>query len=260
MPQPAKLPEQSPETREVKQVGWREFFSAFKEDFDQGDHVSILGPTESGKTYLGLEIIECRDFAIFLATKKSDPLIEDMRRRGWRITHDLEIEERPVKRIVHGHEVVEKVPERRVVFWPKPDETKMALHDIKTYQKEQMKDALTYVYHAEGWAVFADETIWLSDKLKLRDELEHLWYQGRTSNVSLIAAAQRPAWVPRAMYSQADHIFLFQTNDHNDLERLGDIGGINIRRVQYEVMHLGHHEFLYVGTRTGVLLRSKVER
>lgn len=183
-----------------------------------------------------------------------------MRKQGWRISRTLEIEEREVVRRRGGGEVTEKVPESRVVYWPQPDEARLALHDIKGYQREAMREALTYVYHAEGWAVFADETIWLSDKLKLRDELEHLWYQGRTSNVSLIAAAQRPAWVPRAMYSQADHIFLFQTNDHNDLERLGDIGGINIRRVQYEVMHLGSHEFLYVGTRTGVLLRSKVSK
>lgn len=124
-----------------------------------------------------------------------------------------------------------------------------------------MRHAFTYAYRSGGWCVFADETIWLADDLKLKDELDMLLYQGRTLGVSMICAGQRPAWVPRACYSQADHIFLFQTNDREDILKLADIGGSNVERIRAVVPTLSpqEHEFVYIGTRTGILLRSAVE-
>lgn len=134
----------------------------------------------------------------------------------------------------------------------------MELATISRLQAAEMDKAMTYAYHAGGWCVFADEVVWLHNDLKLTKHLNHLWYHGRSSKISVVGCAQRPVTVPRAMRSSADHLFIFQTNDKDDLWSLGDISGAKIETVRATVPNLRSHEFLYVGSRTGVLLRSKV--
>lgn len=146
-----------------------------------------------------------------------------------------------------------------MVYWPEPSEQGSEIRTVEAEQAEAIRRALNYAYDAGGWAVCANEVLWLTDQLRLKKELDHLWYQGRTSKISLIGESQRPFYVPRAMLSQAAHLFLFSTNDNDDLKRLGDIGGRNVEIIRATVTELRQYEFLYVGTRTGVLLRSKVE-
>jgi len=238
--------EQEPEVREVL---WDEFRRAFRADFKQGQHVSIFGPTESGKTTVGIEVLDCRDYVLFLATKNEDDLIAGLSKRGYRISENLEIESRDGR----------PYPPR-IVFWPRPPDKNMELAAISRHQAEEMDKAITYAYHAGNWCVFCDEVVWLHNDLKLTKHLNHLWYHGRSSGISVVGCAQRPVTVPRAMRSSPHHIFIFQTNDKDDLYSLGDIsGGTNIATVRETVPTLRNHEFLYIGTRTGVLLRSKVD-
>jgi hypothetical protein len=238
-------------------VPWDSFYASFARGFRQGDHVTILGPTRSGKTHLGLRIIELRSYVLFLATKPRDPLISALRRDGYRIQSRLEVRRDPDT----GRPV-----DRRIVYWPihgsERERHELSLRALRDLQAAHMRHAFTYAYRSGGWCVFADETIWLADDLKLKDELDMLLYQGRTLGVSMICAGQRPAWVPRACYSQADHIFLFQTNDRDDILKLADIGGSNVERIRAVVPTLSpqEHEFLYIGTRTNILLRSAVEQ
>lgn len=247
-PKDLTLPSSPENQEEIPRVPWEQLRRAFKLDFQQGDHVSILGPTKGGKTTLGIEVCSCRDYVIFLATKQDDEIIDALANKGYAIREDLEIE------IVDGKPRPEKI-----VFWPKPWNQAYELEEIHGIQKVEMRKAFTYVYHSGRWCTFADEVHYLNDELGMKRELNSLWYQGRSARNSLVASAQRPAWVPRAMYSAPEHLFMFQTNDRDDWARLGDIGGANVGRIKSVIGRLEKHEFLYVGTRTGVLLRSKVE-
>ncbi len=241
--------------RSAPRVSWERFRERFRRSFRQGEHVTILGPTRSGKTLLASEVADCRGYILFLATKPRDPLIAALRRRGYIVSDRLEFRRDPE---------TGELLDRRVVYWPRPVQAHggKGLRELRAEQAAAVRRALEYVYRVGRWCVVADETVWLADDLGLADELTMLLYQGRTLEVSMICCAQRPAWVPRACYSQADHIFLFQTSDREDLKRLGDVGGANVDRIRALVPTLNtrRHEFLYVGTRTGVLLRSQVER
>jgi hypothetical protein len=80
-----------------------------------------------------------------------------------------------------------------------------------------------------------------------------------------MAGFQRPAWVPRDAYSQATHLFVFGTNDNEDIRSLGGLGGMSTNEIRYAVQWLASdavrfHQFLYVNTRTGTLARSTLPK
>lgn len=226
--------------------------------------MTILGPTQSGKTTLALEVLEARTHILFLATKREDPLIEGLAERGYRISDDLDI------RVRDGH-----VVDRRFVFWPVRTSVRhsrtgrarrMDMDEFREYQRREIKRALNYVWHTRRWAVFADETTWLSETgeggLGLGKDLNTLWYQGATAKISLIAATQRPSWIPRAAYSSPEHLFFFSTTDKADLDRLSDIGaGVDKKGLEAAITGLRRHEFLYFRPRERppLLVRSRVE-
>lgn len=224
--------------------------------------MTILGPTQSGKTTLALEVLEARDHILFLATKREDPLIAGLAAQGYRISDRLDI------RVRDG-----KVIDRKFVFWPVKTTVgdgararRMSMDEFREYQRREVKRALNYVWHTRRWAVFADETVWLSEKgeggLGLGSDLNTLWYQGATARISLIAATQRPSWIPRAAYSSPEHLFFFSTSDAADLDRLSDIGaGVDKKSLEHLIVNLRRHEFLYFRPRERppLLVRSKVE-
>lgn len=142
----------------------------------------------------------------------------------------------------------------------------MTMDEFRDYQRAEVKRALNYVWRVRRWAVFADETTWLSETgeggLGLGKDLNTLWYQGATAKISLIAATQRPSWIPRAAYSSPEHLFFFSTTDKADLDRLSDIGaGVDKRLLEDEITSLRRYEFLYFRPRERppLLIRSRVE-
>jgi hypothetical protein len=135
-----------------------------------------------------------------------------------------------------------------------------SIKEKRTRQAQAITSALDYAFEAGGWCVLADESIWLVKHLKVADELEAYWYQGRTSNISLVAVAQRPRHVPLAALSQAEHLFLGHIGDAEDVRRLGEIGGrADADLVRYVVRRLERYEFLYVAPHAGTMMRVKVD-
>lgn len=231
------------------ELPWPDFISQLKsagpEGFRQGDHVLLLGTTGTGKTHMALTLAEFREYAIFLATKRRDPLVAELESKGWTIQRDLKLEYIDSKPR-HGH----------IVYWP-PLNEKLPLKEQNVKQAADLREAIQYVERHGKWALVVDEYVWVDGKLKLRDEMETLLFRGRTAKTSVIACAQRPAWISRFVYSQSDHIFFWRTNDHEDLKRLGDISGIDRKLAMDEITSLDteSHEALYVNTRTREMYR-----
>lgn len=221
--------------------------AAGPDGFKQGDHVTILGPTKSGKTTLALDVVEIRAYVLGIFTKPQDPLLDELPGRGWRYTKKLDIQ------VQDG-----VVQDRRVAFHPVFSSGTIREKEVR--QASAVRAAFDYIFDTGGWCVFGDEGVWLSQHLGLQRELQAFWYQGRTSEISLVLLAQRPAWVPRAAYSQAEHVFFFHTSDREDQKRFSDLGGgVDTDAVRALVAGLQRHEFLYVAPHEGTLIRSKVE-
>lgn len=232
----------------IPRVPWDEFVALM--DWQQGEHVSLIGPTGQGKTTLALDLLRRkRSYNVLLAAKPKDRTLDGLRRQGWQMARSWPPPRSRAPLTASG------APQfHRVLLWPKFARLTDARH-----QAEVFRHALHEIFGAGGWCVFADDLNYLM-KLGLREEFEAMWYQGRSIGLSLVASVQRPAWVPLLVYSQATHLFFWHTNDARDLKTISGLNGANDRTVKAVVEALPKHDVLYVNSRTGEQAITRVRR
>lgn len=229
-------------------IPWPELRQRLRLGFEQGQHITEIGPTGCGKTVLAAELADLRRYVLVLATKRRDPMIQQLHARGYKVVSDLD------EVVFHEDGPIDE----RIVYWP----TYSGDHEIRHRERLQARDmrrAINWVEKQGNWCLIVDEGIWMVQNLGLRRELEAIWFGGRTLGISLLFLAQRPAWVPRYAFSQATWIAVWQTADRDDLKRLSDIAaGVDIDLIRSTVANLDYHrhEFLLINTRTRELVTS----
>lgn len=212
------------------------------------EHVTIVGPTGRGKTTLALEVLDLRRNVGIIATKpkgKDRTLAAITGKRGPYLSTLT---------------VPPPVIARRFVIWP----AMSGIEDTRQ-QKAVITAALDQMFMEGNRACLVDEVHYATEFLGLAPRLKLWWTQGRSLGLSLVAGFQRPAWVPRDAYSAATHLFIFGTNDEQDIRSIGGLGGMSSKEVRSAVAWLASdparlHEFLYVNTRTGLLARSSLRK
>lgn len=226
---------------EIQTLKWADFRQSFEDDWAQGEHISIIGPTGCGKTTLALDLLDIRGYVVAFGTKPRDETFDVLRRENWRRIEDW----------------TPRPDEHRVLLWPKFREPK----DMAT-QRKVFQDAFVRIFTEGGWCVYVDEARYFTDTLKLAPYLKLFWQQGRSLDLSVVAGTQRPAYMPLEMYDQATHLFVFRDNDRINLTRIGGLIGSG-REIAADfarqVGTLQEHEFMYINTRRHQIVRSKVE-
>jgi len=227
---------------DVPHLPWEKFLRHFV--WDQGEHITLVGPTGSGKTTLATQLLPRRDFVVALGTKPKDSTMNKLiRGDGYK-----RIPEWPPPTIIGAKS-------RRVVLWPKFERPE----DIVT-QQQVIDAALRDIFAAGGWTLFADELWYLCKFLGMARLFEVFWSQARSLGITVVGGTQRPAFVPLMAYSSATHLFLYRSNDTVDLKRVGSLGGIDNKRIIEVVAQLPKHHALYVNTRDGELITTKAEK
>ena len=204
----------------------------------QGEHVTLIGPTGSGKTTLALAILPKRTYKVVIATKPKDSTFAQLRENGYKRVSDW--------------------PPRNpfatsLVYWPRIERPS----DIPA-QRESIRELLESAYTAGGWSLYCDEVRYITSYLRLSPLVELLWQQGRSLGVSIIAGTQRPRHIPLYAYDQATHLFMWRDNDSENLRRLSGLGAAEPQIIRRAVPRLHRHEILYVNTVTGDLYVTKV--
>ena len=213
---------------------------------EQGEHVTLVGATQSGKTTLALRwILPTRSFTCVLATKRRDPgLYPRLAAAGYKLTDDPELD-------------AETTP--KVIFRSGLDLAKdRSVKEAKALQRQGFERVLTTVIEEGGWALYGDEIRYLAKDLKLTEELEQLWLQGATELVTMIVSTQRPVAIPVVAFESAFHLFLFRTTDLRNIERIAEFEAANMPLLKWLLPRLADHEVLYIETRTGRMIRTKV--
>jgi hypothetical protein len=220
----------------VPELEWSDFL-ARGFDWRQGEHVSLLGPTGTGKTTVAVQLLERRGYVVAIGTKPADSTLDYLRKRqGYKLVRELPV-------VVNG-------PTRAIV-WPK---MRTLDRDRKKEIAEVVRQTLDRAFSSKGWTIFADELAYLSNTLNLSRELSDIWQQGRSNFVSLIGCSQRPRHIPLDAYSAASHLFLWRNNDEYDLKRLSGLNGVNAGVIRRIVPELPRHHVLYVSTRTAQMV------
>lgn len=228
-------------------IGWSQLRTHLERSWLPGQHVTLVGKTGSGKTHIALELLDMRTYSLILATKRRDPLLQEAG-AGYKVVEDMN----EIPRTENGTPVY-----RHVIVWPGRAITNE--DDRLNMQRNAIKNTLATTERQGNWTVLSDETMWLYDRLRLKAELDSVWYQGRSSGISFIANAQRPTRVPRLMISSASHLFLSYVSDKRDLEPLREIAGVvpaELIERTLPTLDWERHEFLYVGADTGYVART----
>lgn len=223
----------------VHDLKWKLFYDGFSKSWSQGEHVSLIGPTGQGKTTLALELLPIRQYVVALGTKPKDPTLTKL------------IREQGYTRIqAWGDRKLQK----RLLLWPRMGHER----DIAN-QRKQFTIALNEMYREGRWSIYIDEARYMAEMLKMQTMLKLLWTQGRSSKLTIIAGAQRPAFVPPEIYDQSTHLFFWGDNDDINLKRIGGIGYLNSKMIRELVAGLNRYQVLYINSRTGTMCRTTVE-
>jgi len=230
-----------------ERLEWLDFIRRL--DWQQGEHVALVGPTGGGKTTLALAILRARRHVIALGCKPEDATLKALTRKGsgYKLIRELDQRDRM-------HE--------RYVLWPKYDRRS----DIVNQQRV-FRETFDELFVERNWCVFADEVTYLAKRLGLEHSLKDWWQQGRSIGLTLVGATQRPYHVPLEMWSQSTHLFIWRLTDRRDLDRIGNISGaVDTGDIRKWVTQLridppnGVHECLYVNTRTGAVAITQAPR
>lgn len=198
----------------------------------------MIGTTGSGKTTLLREIIGIRSWVVLFGVKGRDDSMDKF------IENDRYTLIRTWMPEVDSH----------LVLWPK-----IKGYGHRAKQREEFETAIDAIYREGGWCTVFDEVSYLSDTLKLGENLKFLLQQGRSSGISVVGMTQRPAFIPLAFYDQASHLFFWRDNDRRNLQRVGELAGNARHRVTMEVADLRRREVLYLHPDSGYRVRTTVE-
>lgn len=217
-------------------VNWDNFLDVF--NWEQHEHMAMIGPTGGGKTTLALLLLEQRDFVCALGTKPKDPVLDLLHKnKGYR------------KMKTWKDYDPELVPKR--LLWPDATD----LYSMFRQQKEFRK-AMYSIYHQGGWCIYIDELWYIIHHLKLELEVRTFLQQARALHIPLVALTQRPAYIPLEVYDQSTHLFFWLDNDEHNLKRISGISYRSAKLVREIVSTLDQHQVLYVNTRSGKMFRT----
>lgn len=233
----------TPALAQVPFVRWDQFRRQAR--FKQGEHITIIGTTGSGKTVLARELLKPRDFVAVLGTKNNDDeLYKPFEDLGYEMVGVGDFDAQPER------------DESRVIFRPRITSSGTK---GRTKQREAFEEMLDEVWQAGGWTLYADEIWTLAVHLHLAVNFEQFWTAGRSDNLTVVASTQEPVYIPRLAFTAATHLFLFQNNDEQRIKRISEMSAGNGRLVRELLPELPPHEFLYIRTHPPrLLLTSKV--
>lgn len=241
----------------VNPTDYRVSWSALKDimDWQQDEHVTLVGPTGAGKTTFTNAIIPEQPYNIFLGTKRVDETQDKLQRMGFHTVSDPDVIHRDIAR-------------DWVVRPPFPANAKDASGMIPVH-RDVFRRTFMRAYNDTGWTVYVDEARYIYGKLGLADEGVLLYMQGRSQGNAVVTSTQRPRHIPLEAYDMATHLVFFKDRDILNVRRVAEMAGMNPRRVVELVKSLRNrpksphpedHEFLYVNSNDNVMAISHVEK
>lgn len=207
------------------------FLASFRKQWQQGEHLTLIGPTGSGKTTIALELITAMPYVAIIGTKQRDDTLEKFakKHKEYRVINEFQWS---LKR---------QTLDDTVIVWPKlkGDASNVGAQAVPIH------NSLNRMFFQGGWTVFCDELWYLANRLKQERILESFWSQGRSSGLSLVGCCQRPSWIPRFAFSEPRYLLIGQMEDERDINTVSEGTNVSRKLLAQEVNKLSRHEFIF---------------
>jgi hypothetical protein len=226
----------------VDVVPRKEFLRQFGKDYRAGQHVTMLGPTQRGKTTLCLQllkhVIKPELQCVILAGKP--PGRDGTMGKAPEYLNLTTVEEWPPTTY---EKLITRV-QKKNGYLLRPHQTLKDLAKDNANLATQYQRAMLDCYAAppdKPVIIVIDEAHHVQNDLKLKDEYEAPLMRGAPVDAewSLI---QRGRYMSYLAYDAPEHLFIFYDPDTSNVKRYSEIGGIDPRRVQFLVENLRTHE------------------
>lgn len=226
-----------PEETVVERIPWSvlgpEFIASWGRNDPknpQPEHLEILGPTGSGKTFLLSQILtemvrRRKSSVVFIATKAAD---KSVRALGWPIVDSW--------REVQRHD--------QVIFWPRTSKTGQAR---KAYQESRIQELLDNLWREDSNTIVVFDEFAYLEGLSQNMKATLLMYlrEGRSHGITCVMGKQRAQGVARDMHSESVWTIAFRMTDRQDNERVAEIFGDKKAMLPVvENLDQSRHEFL----------------
>jgi energy-coupling factor transporter ATP-binding protein EcfA2 len=208
-------------------------------DHQDGEHVTIVGRTGSGKSTLGYQLLD-------QASSPAKPSVSLMSKPKDKTTLEAQrlFALRRIRRWPAPYSPF--APSKPPGFVLRPDFTYDDDVD-KPRHAEVFRSVLRSTYKQGDRIVYAPDLYGLLLRMPdLQGEFETAWLNWRSGGGSLWVDTQKSTHIPLLGFNQPTHLFLFRESDKRGRQRFNEIGGFDGRLVEDANMALGRHECLYL--------------
>jgi len=220
------------------QLSRQEFLDEFW-DYRAGEHVSLIYPTQRGKSHLAYQLLgRAMEQNPSLSVVSLMPKPNSPSTAMW--AKALDLKETPVW--PPQRKFLEAKPAGHVL-WPR-HRRDLPTEENRAQLAAQFRKALSGQYWRGRSIMFADDVFILAALMGLNPELEEWWTAGGEGGAGLWCANQKPSGslstgsVSSFSYNAPSHLFLGRDTDDRNVRRFSEIGGIDPREVESIVRNL----------------------
>ena len=105
-----------------------------------------------------------------------------------------------------------------------PKEPGLYIVHPRPHENEDVEDFLERIWEHESIGVYIDE----AHMLPTKGAFQSLLTQGRSKRIPMIVVTQRPAWVSKFVFSEANFFWVFHLNDRQDRKRVEEFVPISM--------------------------------
>jgi energy-coupling factor transporter ATP-binding protein EcfA2 len=212
-------------------------------EYKPGEHVSLIGPTQKGKSLLAHQLLQVANRpsldVVSLVMKPRDSTVAEWSQKlGFKEIDHWPPVQWPWQNEPAGY-----------TLWPKH-----IMSDVEAdndHLREEFRRAIMASYSSGNSIVFGDEVYGLCVELGLSKELTALWTRGSGMGAGLWSATQKPSGttqgsIPSFVYNSPTWLFLTGDPDARNRQRFNEIGGVDGNAVAEHIMTLRKYEFLVI--------------
>jgi len=195
-------------------------------DYHPGEHLSLIYPTQRGKSHLAWQLIQAahkRNPGLDVVALMPKPNSPATARWAGALNFQETPSWPPRKRLFQSD------PDG-YVLWP-PHRKDIPAADNRAQVASVLREGMNRLYWQGNCICFADDVFVAAVLMGLNPECEQFWTAGGEGGAGLWSANQKPSGtlgsgsVSSFSYNSASHLFLGKDTDERNIRRFAEIGG-----------------------------------